>query len=161
MTKRANSIFQIISGFVFLHALTVSCIVRSNIQSMPPGSLIKESKQKNIGNPFRIIVKYYDTTSGSKQLIGRIKYGSEFPDTKIAKIWSLHIKKNYRSQGYGSYMLQQAMEHLKELEFTTVSLDAIPKHKNLYPYLKAFYERHGFNVIEYPKMSADLTKTKT
>lgn len=110
--------------------------------------LTHTTKQEYLGGiPYKKEVAYFLNDT----YVGCILYGASGQD--FGRIDLLSIKKNFRSQGIGSHILQQAMRDLENTGYKKVRLKAEPldaMNENYGPALERlieFYKKNGFTVL--------------
>lgn len=81
------------------------------------------------------------------QVVGFISYRqSPMYLKKYAKIEHLAIRSDFQKKGYGSLLLQDALQHLKADKVDFVQLE-VTRDEPI-----PFYQKHGFEVLRYPML---------
>lgn len=89
--------------------------------------------------------------------VGYIYYGASFTQPTYGRINKLEIKREFRFQGLGSYILRQALQDLKNDGYIEVQLEPVPfevagkDHYREREKLITFYEKNGFRVINFSR----------
>lgn len=92
---------------------------------------------------------------------GLARYVAHLKKDRVAYISGMEVPRHLRRQGHGSALLRAALEELRKKKIQVAVLHASPSAGIKQDDLNAFYERHGFRLVDvwgdvWPVMRLDL-----